>query len=132
MTFAIPSDIAVLDRDNNRFADRLYVGDTGGNLWRADINDTDPANWTINKLASLGFATSATKADRRKFLFQPDVVFSSDAGGLYDAVTIGSGDREHPFNGFGDTAHPLVDAVTNRYYMIKDRGTGFAFSPCGT
>jgi type IV pilus assembly protein PilY1 len=121
MTFDIPSDIAVLDRNSDGFADRLYVGDTGGNVWRADIDDPVVTNWRVNKLASLGFAAAPTVDNRRKFLFSPDVVFASDGNGPYDAVTIGSGDREHPFNGFGDTAHPLTAAVTNRFYMIKDR-----------
>jgi len=127
MTYAIPSDIAILDRNSDGYADRLYVGDMGGNVWRADINDASPANWTVNKFASLGYASSSTIGSRRKFLFSPDVVYSSDANGPYDSVLIGSGDREHPFNGFGDSANPLVNAVTNRYYMLKDRNTGFAF-----
>ncbi len=128
MTFAIPSDVSILDRNSDRYADRLYVGDTGGNVWRADINDPSPANWTVNKLASLGFAASGTVGSRRKFLYPPDVVYSNDANGPYDSVLIGSGDREHPFNGYGDTANPLINAVTNRYYMIKDRSTGFTYS----
>jgi type IV pilus assembly protein PilY1 len=128
MTYAIPSDIAILDRNSDGYADRLYVGDMGGNVWRADINDPSPANWTVNKFASLGYAASSTVDSRRKFLFSPDVVYSRDANGPYDSVLIGSGDREHPFNGFGDSANPLVNAVTNRYYMLKDRNTGFAFS----
>src|SRR5258708_27842672 len=77
MTFAIPSDIAILDRDNNGFADRLYVGDTGGNLWRADINDAAVANWSVTKLASLGVAAAATIADRSKLLVQPHGVFAN-------------------------------------------------------
>ena len=132
MTFAIPSDVGVLDRNSDGYADRFYVGDTGGNVWRADINDVSPVNWTVNKLASLGFAASPTVGNRRKFLFSPDVVYTNDANGLYDAVVIGSGDREHPFNGYGDTAHPLINAVTNRFYMIKDRSTGFTFSGATT
>ena len=128
MTFAIPSDVSILDRNSDGYADRLYVGDTGGNVWRADINDVSPANWTVNKLAALGFAASGTVGSRRKFLYPPDVVLSSDANGRYDAVLLGSGDREHPFNGYGDTANPLINAVTNRYYMIKDRNTGFTYS----
>ena len=128
MTSSIASDVAILDRNSDGYFDRFYVGDTGGNIWRADINDVSPANWTVNKLASLGFAQAPTVGNRRKFLFSPDVVFSNDSNGAYDAVLIGSGDREHPFNGYGDTAHPLVNAVTNRFYMIKDRSTGFSFS----
>jgi type IV pilus assembly protein PilY1 len=128
MTYAIPSDVSIVDRNADGYADRLYVGDMGGNVWRADINDASPANWTVNKLASLGYAASATVNDRRKFLYPPDVVYSSDANGPYDSVLIGSGDREHPFNGFGDSSNPLINAVTNRYYMLKDRSSGFAFS----
>lgn len=128
MTYAIPSDIAILDRNSDGYADRLYVGDMGGNLWRADINDAAPANWTVNKLASLGYAANPTVGSRRKFLYSPDVVYSTDSTGPYDSVLIGSGDREHPFNGFGDAANPLINAVTNRYYMLKDRSIGFTFS----
>ena len=120
--------MSILDRNSDGYADRLYIGDTGGNVWRADINDPSPANWVVSKLASLGFAASGTVGSRRKFLYPPDVVFSSDANGLYDAVLIGSGDREHPFNGYGDSTNPLIYAVTNRFYMIKDRNTGFTYS----
>jgi len=128
MTYAIPSDVAALDRNNDGYVDRLYVGDTGGQLWRADINDADPANWTVNKLASVGFAANGTVAARRKFLYSPDVVYGSDVNGAFDAVLIGSGDREHPFNGYGTTEFPLSNAVQNRYYMFKDRSIGFTYS----
>jgi len=128
MTYAIPSDVAVLDRDSDGYADRLYVGDTGGNVWRVDLNDPSPANWTVNKLASVGFAQLGTVGGRRKFFYAPDVVFGRDINGAFDAVLVGSGDREHPFNGYGDSAHPLVNMVINRFYMFKDRSTGLAFS----
>jgi type IV pilus assembly protein PilY1 len=128
MTYSISSDVTVIDRDKNGRADRSYVGDTGGNVWRVDLNDPSPANWTVNKLASVGYAAYGSKSDRRKFLYPPDVVAAKDsAGNPYDAVLIGSGDREHPFNGYGDAQHPLGDAVQNRYYMFMDRATGLGF-----
>ncbi|MCQ4318305.1 PilC/PilY family type IV pilus protein [Pseudomonas zhaodongensis] len=34
-----------VDLDNDRVADRLYVGDTKGNVWRLDINSTTVGNW---------------------------------------------------------------------------------------
>lgn len=34
-----------IDLNNDRIADRIYVGDTTGKLWRLDINATEPANW---------------------------------------------------------------------------------------
>jgi type IV pilus assembly protein PilY1 len=127
MTYAIPSDVAVIDRNSDGYADRVYVGDTGGRLWRIDIAGSKVSDWTVNLLATVGYAQYGTTASRRKFLFPPDVAYGSDMGGAYDAVLIGSGDRENPFNGSGDTAHPLANAVVNRYYMFKDRGTGNAF-----
>ncbi len=108
MTYSIPSDVTVINSNLDIYDDRVYVGDTGGNVWRVDIADVDPAKWTVNKLAEVDTTVLGT---RRKFLYAPDVVPSSD--GTYDAVLIGSGDREHPF----DTT------VTNRFYMFKDRPT---------
>lgn len=35
----------VVDLDSNSVADRIYVGDTEGKLWRIDLDDTDPADW---------------------------------------------------------------------------------------
>jgi len=48
MTYSIPSDISRVntDDDANEFIDRLYVGDVGGRMWRFDIGNADPANWT--------------------------------------------------------------------------------------
>ena len=124
MIYSIPSDVATLDRNSDGYIDRIYVGDTGGNIWRVDVGDASAANWTVNKLATVGYDAVNNNPSRRKFLYPPDVVYGKDANGAYDAVLIGSGDREHPFNGAGDAAHPLSNAVTNRYYMFKDRDVG--------
>ena len=103
---SVPADLAVLDRDGDGLFDRIYATDTKGNIWRVDIDDADPANWVSHHLASLG----GTGVDARKFLNKPDVVFGAD----YDAVLVGSGDREHPFD----------MTVTNRFYMLKDKKVG--------
>ena len=113
MTYSMASDPTILDRNADGFADRVYIPDTGGNVWRVDIGDASIANWTVNLLASVG---GSGTAGARKFLYPPDVVYGSDANGPYDAVLIGSGDREHPF----DTT------VVNRFYMFKDRRTGLS------
>ena len=126
MNYAIPSDVTVIRNETTGVVNRAYVGDTGGNMWRIDFKP-DPllaspnlALTTVTKLASI--ADESTAAGRRKFLFPPDVV--GQVG--FDAVLIGSGDREHPF----DTT------VTNRFYMFKDKGndtaplTGTAAATC--
>ncbi|MCY1222654.1 Neisseria PilC beta-propeller domain protein [compost metagenome] len=110
MTHSIAADIAVIDSDLDGYADRLYAADTGANIWRVDIADQDPDEWEVHHFASLG----GTGADARKFLFMPDVVSGQDANGPYDAILVGSGDREHPF----DTT------VDNHFFMLKDRNVG--------
>ncbi len=107
MDFAIPSDITVVKNLSGGLTNRGYVGDTGGNLWRIDFADTDKSKWTVTKIASI--ANSSTAAGRRKFQSPPDVV--GYAG--YDALLIGSGDREHPFD----------NTVVNRFYMFRDHGS---------
>jgi type IV pilus assembly protein PilY1 len=113
MTYAIPADASPIDSDGDGLIDRIYLADTGGNVWRANIsamNGSLPgyASWTVNKLASLRGAGGANNA--RKFLFGPDVVAFDLPPTTTDSILVGSGDREQPFD----------VAVTNRFYMIKD------------
>lgn len=106
MTRDIPAAMAIYDSNRDGFADRVYAADTGANIWRININDASPTNWSVSKLAALG----GTGANARKFLFPPDIVPASPTI-LTDSLLIGSGDREHPF----DTT------IKNRFYMIKDK-----------
>lgn len=116
MDCAIPSDVTVIKNLSGGAVNRAYVGDTCGNLWRLDFGNTynsdsaaSRASWvTVTKIASVG---GTANADRRKFLYPPDVVAATSTV-PYDSLLIGSGDREHPF----DTT------VVNRMYMFKDRG----------
>lgn len=86
LPFSVPADISVLDLNQDDFADRLYFGDSGGQLWRVDITDPFTSNWQLQLLFKL--------PDGRKFLNAPDIVASPD--GTYNAIIIGSGDREKP------------------------------------
>ncbi|WP_298632913.1 hypothetical protein [uncultured Umboniibacter sp.] len=119
MKWSIPSDLTIIDRDRNGSADRIYVGDTGGHVWRVNLADlidggvsqgvgsTTP--WEVSVLGTVGHD--------QKFLYPPDVVDAVDdpnaANPLqmgYDSVLIGSGDREDPF----DTS------ATYSFYMFED------------
>lgn len=130
MDWSVSADITVIRKRSNLagrgasgtesvptgYLDRIYAADVGGNLWRIDVSDADTANWVVNKVASIAPASGTTRTNMRKFTFAPDVVYSAESNGttLYDAVMIGSGDREHPFD----------QLVTNRFYMFKDFNTG--------
>jgi len=111
MDYSISSDIALIDTDFDGFKDTGYVGDNGGNMWRLNLIDIDPANWTVQHIGAIGGHTAAT---RRKLQHRPDVVYANDGSGYFSAVLFGSGDREHPFDA----------TVTNEFYMLKDRGMG--------
>lgn len=108
MIYSMAADMMVLDRDGDGLMDRVYAVDTGANIWRLDIDDANPNKWTITKLAALGSTLGSN--DDRKFLFAPDVVYGDGTTQNFDAILIGSGDREHPFN----------TNIINRFYMIED------------
>ena len=131
---SIPSRIATLDSDSDGLVDRLYAGDTGGNVWRVDMSGANPNSaltpWTAVKLASLG---GDIEVSDRRFFSQPVIARASitqtvktaelDENGQatgefiidqfdqpFDAVLLGSGDRTNPLN----------TATDDKYFMIKD------------
>jgi type IV pilus assembly protein PilY1 len=112
MNYSIPADITLMDSDRDGYIDRLYTGDMGGNVWRVDLQregnsiHNSPEYWRVFKIASLG----GSGTPRRKFFYPPDVIPTSS----FDAVIVGSGDREHPLY-----ANAATDKQ-NRIFMLKD------------
>jgi len=97
------AQVAVVDANDDDVAERGYVGDMGGNIWRIDMprnlgpQTDNRSNWKLTKLAALGDVARDGGADDRRFMSRIDVVFGKDpAGSTFDALLIGSGDREHP------------------------------------
>lgn len=105
---SIASDLTVLDTDNDGFTDRVYVGDTGGRLWRGDFASKLASAWTFGPIASIGRHNTAASTgtgnaknvtDDRRLFFAPDYVpLRGIAGSGRDLVLFGSGDREDPLN----------------------------------
>ncbi len=118
---SIPSQVGILDSDDDGYIDRIYTGDTGGNVWRMDLAGSDTSKWSIIKLASLGGDTAST--DRRFFTapvivrtFENNVIKSDDAQFSYnkvpyDGILFGSGDRAHPASSI---------AVDDAFYLLHD------------
>ncbi|MEX1032923.1 MAG: hypothetical protein WDZ30_06150 [Cellvibrionaceae bacterium] len=136
LTDSIPSEVATLDSNGDAIVDRLYVGDTGGTVWRIDLPeyprqvDGDPATtscgesdqrrcWFTSQFATLGDMASNGGTDDRRFFHAPRMVQAVDENSpsKYDAVVIGSGDRAHPK---GDI-HSSTDYVDNYFFVLKDR-----------
>ncbi|MFT5450093.1 MAG: type IV pilus assembly protein PilY1 [Gammaproteobacteria bacterium] len=122
MMFPIPSDVTAFDADGDGATDRIYVGDTGGQMWRIDIapNRTITAGLTavVGKLAEVSGApedyASRADADKRKFFYAPSLVQVRGAEGQslndYDLIAAVTGNR----------ASPLNTTVQDRFYALRD------------
>jgi type IV pilus assembly protein PilY1 len=126
---SIPADIRVIDMSGDGFADRMYTADTGGRIWRFDINNGKVAGTrngsapygstgtdalvTGGPIASLGFADGlgSSPADARKFYVAPDASLATTATNhTFVNLAIGSGMRGSPKN----------TQVSDRIYSIRD------------
>lgn len=103
---SIPGDIRVMDMDRNGALDRLYFTDTGGNVWRVDMDhdlrDSDPDMYNyddaiLTKIADLG-TNGDHGTDTRKFFYEPDTALLQHNGKTYMTISLGSGYRTHPLN----------------------------------
>ncbi|UOG91755.1 MAG: hypothetical protein L3K52_16435 [Candidatus Thiothrix sulfatifontis] len=103
---SVPGDIRVLDMDRNGTLDRLYFADTGGNLWRVDMDhdlrDSDPDMYNyddaiLTKIAELG-ENGSHGTDTRKFFYEPDTALIQHNGKVRMTISLGSGYRTHPLN----------------------------------
>ncbi len=119
---SIPSEVSVLETPGG-IVHRLYVGDSGGAVWRVDLppNPDSAADhrrdrWLITKLADLGAdaaETGGSASDDRRFFHAPDIVQSYDTAGDFDGVLLQSGNR----------ADPNETVVENALFYLKDRQT---------
>ncbi len=121
MTKAIPSDVTVLDTNGDGFADRMYVGDLAGQLWRFDITNGNTRSTLVagGVIASIGAHEEGTpvQADARRFFNAPDVaVVRQKNGSTYMNIAIGSGNRSHPLDGVS----PFPNRVQDRMYSFRD------------
>ncbi len=106
LTKSIVSQLSVLDVSGNGYADRVYAGDLGGNVWRFDVGSTLTSSWTGRRVFRSN--PGADSSTGRKIFYKPSVTFEIG----YELVFFGTGDREHP----------LSTDVVNRLYALKDAG----------
>ncbi|SEA63513.1 von Willebrand factor type A domain-containing protein [Thiothrix caldifontis] len=115
---SIPGDIRVMDMDRNGALDRLYFSDTGGNVWRVDMDhdlrDSDPDMYNyddaiLTKIADLG-TNGDYGTDTRKFFYEPDIALIQDNGKVHMTISLGSGYRSHPLN----------TNTEDRFYVLMD------------
>lgn len=103
MKYSIASDLTVIDTDRDQIADRLYVGDLGGQVWRVDFPDI-AGTTTLTRLANL------KDTSHQPFFYPPSVSLNGRPGNRFLSVTLGSGNR----------TSPLATESRNNFYMIRD------------
>jgi len=116
MGYPIPSELKVLDSNFDGYDDRIYVGDTGGQLWRIDLgSNLTSGTGSGGRLANVSSSTPVSS--NRKFFYPPDVALIKDSTYSstqeYDIITIASGDR----------ANPRETDVYNQVYAFRDTAT---------
>jgi type IV pilus assembly protein PilY1 len=110
MTSSFAANVSPVDSTSNGLANIVFAADTGGRIWRFDIN----AQHDTADLAS-DFATSHLIADistgsgtgNRRFFNEIDVIYRENEKDIL--LSVGSGYR----------AHPLSLAVTDYNFIIK-------------
>jgi type IV pilus assembly protein PilY1 len=133
MDHSIPAGVAVIDFNGDGYADRMYVGDMAGQLWRFDIMNGQPAASLVTGgvIASLGTKDDATPRQiaTRRFYNTPDVASVNQPGVTgYLNIAIGSGYRGHPLDQPPPPANgtpSTYQAAQDRFYSIRDINSPF-------
>ena len=114
MNYSIPSNVVVVDANDNGFVDKVYVGDLGSQLWRlGKFSDSFGVAFTFpncdeninNWVAQIVFVSDSSHV--RKFYYPPSLTLEKG----YDLLFVGSGDRENSCS----------TSTTDRFYCIRDK-----------
>lgn len=142
MKYSIPANVRLIDlqmtdgnlvADENQLADQLFVGDTGGQVWRLYINNGQTGTGLItaggtsgNGIFASAIPTNFDSLDaetklkqQRRFYNTPEVALMKKNGQLSLSINIGSGYR----------GHPLKTETLDRFYSFR---TSNLASPSGT
>jgi len=135
-SYSVAGDVSLL-KDSNGNVTYVYATDTGGNVYRINVGTVDTTgtvftSWASNSAASnILLASLSETYQARKFLYGPSIVPTAN----FNAVLVGSGDREHPLvtdyscNSYSTT---LGAYVTNQFYMLMDNPANGYPSPALT
>lgn len=97
---SVVTQVRVLDRNLDGLTDHIYFADLGGNVWRADINNSlNNDNFKVDRVVrvfSLGLKRGG--GDKAPRIYErPVITFTREIDGSINAlVTVGTGDRSHP------------------------------------
>ena len=117
MINSIPASVSAIDITGDGLIDYLFAVDTGGRVFRIDLNVDDTTFLQGAMVANLGNTAAGADSikDNRRFYNKPNVALVKDkAFGDYLTIAVGSGHRALPISN---------NAVENRFYVLKDENT---------
>ena len=119
---AVLAEVTAVDTQADGYTDRILFGDSGGKLWRADIDPAASRHWSAAQPALNQGLTPLARFGRhgrdgrlRQIDQAPDLVPGRDGLGDFDAVIVSAREAAEPGAQGNDQAWLL---------MIKDRRTG--------
>lgn len=105
MIYSIPSDLSIIDSDQNGMVDRAYFGDLGGQVWRIDFdNIANTSDITLTKFADI------SNGEYQPLFYPPSISMNRHNAERFMAVSFGSGDR----------TQPMLVSSKNAFYMLRD------------
>ena len=108
-----------IDTNNDGVIDRIYAGDLKGNVWKFDVSDANPANWTIaNTTAGVGVplykaTTVVGTTTVSQPITTPVVPFPHPQGGYQLLFATGKALESNDY--------PMSSVYTNTIYGIYDK-----------
>lgn len=121
MRYSIPSTPAVLDMDFDGFADLIYVGDLGGQMWKWDVSsvgqDAVASDGIIDSWSAGMFFRSFPELIGGTTLHYRSIFFPPSASLVQSELVLGFGTGERTnMRYMGDAAGD----ENNRFYVVKD------------
>lgn len=136
MKHSIVSRISAIDRNGDGLVDHLYFGDLGGQVFRADLNNTvgtTTANFgkrvvRLANLATTSTGAALTNGKNPRFYEAPTVTIHDQGATTFMLIGIAAGNRSTPLDvypiigrdGMSPT-NALNDRLVNNVYGIIDR-----------
>ncbi len=108
MVYSIPAELTPIDTDQDGAVDMIFGADTGGQIFRIDINQNNTGASNFARGGVVAKLAGASAADARRF-FEP-VAVAMGKDGQYLNLAVGSGFRPSP----------LSKGVNDRVYVIQD------------
>ncbi|MGH8455677.1 MAG: pilus assembly protein, partial [Stenotrophobium sp.] len=113
MKYSIPASPRAIDLDGDGRVDRIYLADTGGQVFRVVLGKDGDGIPSLSKasISRIAALAGTTAKSARRFYATPDIaLITKGVGKPFLSVSLGSGFHEHP----------LAQVNDDRFYILRD------------